>query len=116
MCYSGAPIVLAYRSQNEENFLDTLVQVFQYFEAIPKRVIFDNGKIAAKDGLGAHARKQIGYAVLTAHYSFKAVFCNPVSGNEKGLVDELVGYIRRNVCAPVPNAEHIEELNRMLQE
>ena len=44
LCYSGAPMVLAYRRQNEESFLDALVQVFQYFGSVPKRVIFDNGK------------------------------------------------------------------------
>ena len=116
LCYSGVPMVLAYRRQNEESFLDALVQVFQYFGGVPKRVIFDNGKVAVKDGFGAHARKQAGYAALAAHYGFEAVFCNPASGNEKGLVEGLVGYIRRNVCVPVPKAESMEDLNRMLQE
>ena len=36
LCYSGAPMVLAYRRQNEESFLDALVQVFQYFGGVPK--------------------------------------------------------------------------------
>lgn len=116
LCYSGAPMVLAYRRQNEESFLDALVQVFQYFDGVPRRVIFDNGKVAVKDGFGAHARKQTGYATLAAHYGFEAVFCNPASGNEKGLVEGLVGYIRRNVCVPVPKVKSLEELNRMLQE
>lgn len=116
LCYSGAPMVLAYRRQNEESFLDALVQVFQYFGGVPRRVIFDNGKVAVKDGFGAHARKQAGYAALAAHYGFEAVFCNPASGNEKGLVEGLVGYIRRNVCVPVPKVETMEDLNRMLSE
>ncbi len=116
LCYSGAPMVLAYRRQNEESFLDALVQVFQYYGGVPRRVIFDNGKVAVKDGFGAHARKQAGYAALAAHYGFEAVFCNPASGNEKGLVEGLVGYIRRNVCVPVPKVKSLEELNRMLQE
>ena len=114
LCYSGAPVVYAYRRQNEESFLDALVQVFQYFGGVPRRVIFDNGKVAVKDGFGAHARKQAGYAALAAHYGFEAVFCNPASGNEKGLVEGLVGFIRRNVCVPVPRTETVEELNRML--
>lgn len=105
LCYSGAPMVLAYRRQNEESFLDALARMFQYFGGVPKRVIFDNGKVAVKDGFGAHARKQAGYAALSAHYGFEAVFCNPASGNEKGLVEGLVGYIRRNVCVPIPKTE-----------
>lgn len=116
LCYSGAPMVLAYRRQNEESFLDALVQVFQYFGGVPKRVVFDNAKVAVKDGFGANARKQAGYAALSAHYGFEAIFCNPASGNEKGLVEGLVGYIRRNVCVPVPKVETMEELDRMLHE
>ena len=116
LCYSGAPMVLAYRRQNEESFLDALVQVFQYFGGVPKRIIFDNGKVAVKDGFGAHAKKQAGYAALAAHYGFEAVFCNPASGNEKGLVEGLVGYIRRNVCVPIPKVETMDDLNQMFRE
>ena len=116
LCYSGAPMVLAYRRQHEESFLEVLVQVFQYFGGVPKQVIFDNGKVAVKDGFGAHVRKQAGYAALSAHYGFEAVFCNPASGNEKGLVEGLVGYIRRNVCVPIPKTETMDTLNRMLLE
>lgn len=116
LCYSGAPLVLAYRRQNEESFLDALIQVFQYFGGVPRRVIFDNGKVAVKDGFGAHARKQAGYAALAAHYGFEAIFCNPASGNEKGLVEGLVGYSRRNTCVPVPKVESMEELNCLLRE
>lgn len=116
LCYSGAPLVLAYRRQNEESFLDALVQVFQYFGGVPRRVIFDNGKVAVKDGFGAHARKQAGYAALAAHYGFEAIFCNPASGNEKGLVEGLVGYSRRNTCAPIPRVDSMEELNALFQE
>lgn len=108
-------MVLAYRRQNEESFLDALVQVFQYFGGVPKRVIFDNGKVAVKDGFGANARKQAGYAALSTHYGFEAVFCNSASGNEKGLAEGLVGYIRRNVCVPIPRADAMEELNQMLR-
>lgn len=115
LCYSGAPMVIAYRRQNEESFLDALVKVFEHFGGVPKRVIFDNGKVAVKDGFGAHAKKQAGYTALSAHYGFEAVFCNPASGNEKGLVEGLVGYIRRNVCVPVPRVKSLEELNNMLQ-
>lgn len=85
MCYSDAPIVLAYRRQNEESFLDALVCVFQYFGGVPKRVIFDNGKVAVKDGFGAHAKKQAGYRSLYAHYGFEAVFCILPLATKKGL-------------------------------
>ena len=114
LCYSEAPIAFAYRRQNEESFLDAFVHVFEYFGGVPKRVIFDNAKVAVKEGFGAQARKQERYAALAAHYGFDAIFCNPASGNEKGLVEGLVGYMRRNVCVPIPKANNIGDLNQML--
>lgn len=53
---------------------------------------------------------------MSAHYGFEAVFCNPASGSEKGLVEDPVGYIRSNACVPIPRAETMDELKRMLLE
>ena len=39
LCYSDAPIVFAYRRQNEESFLDAFVHMFSYFDGVPRRVI-----------------------------------------------------------------------------
>jgi transposase len=89
-----APIVFAYERQNAESFLDAFVKTFMYFGGVARRVFFDNAKVAVKEGFGAHAMKQAGYAALSAHYGFEAVFCNPASGNEKGLVEGLVGWAR----------------------
>ena len=116
LCYSDAPFVIAYRRQNSESFLDALVQTLEYFGGTPRRVIFDNAKVAVKDGFGANAEATEGYAALAAHYGFEPVFCNIASGNEKGLVEGLVGFSRRNFCVPVPKVESMEALNRMLLE
>lgn len=114
LCYSCRPVVLAYRRQNEESFLDAFVTTFHILGGVTARVIFDNGKVAVKDGFGAHARMQDGYAALSAHYGFDAVFCNPAEGHEKGLVEGLVGWARRNICVPVPKVADIQELNQLL--
>ena len=63
LCYSCRPIVLAYHHQNEESFLDAFVRTFQIFGGVPAKVIFDNGKVAVKDGFGSHAKKQQGYVI-----------------------------------------------------
>lgn len=116
LCYSCAPFVIAYRRQNLESFLDGMIRAFQYFGGIPHQVIFDNARVAVKSGFGAHAAAQDDYAQLAAHYGFEPVFCNPSSGNEKGLVENLVGYIRRNVCVPLPRVGSLDELNGKLLE
>ena len=116
LCSSCAPVVLAYRRQNEESFLDAFVRTFDAFGGVPEKVIFDNGKVAVKDGFGANARKQAGYTALCAHYGFDALFCNPAEGHEKGLVEGLVGWARRNIMVPVPHVDSITRLNAMLRE
>lgn len=116
LCDSCYPVVLAYRRQNEESFLDAFVRTFEEIGGVPEKVIFDNGKVAVKDGFGAHARKQAGYTALSAHYGFDALFCNPAEGHEKGLVEGLVGWARRNILVPVPHVSDFSELNALLAE
>lgn len=116
LCSSCAPMAAAYRRQNEESFLDAFVRVLKYYGGVPHKAIFDNAKVAVKDGFGSKAIMQAGYAELAAHYGFEGIFCNPESGHEKGLVEGLVGYIRRNVCVPMPRVDSIEELNNLLEQ
>ena len=90
LCSSCAPIVFAYRRQNEESFLEAFVRTFRFFGGVPEKVVFDNGKVAVKDGFGAHAKKQAGYTALSAHYGFEALFCNPAEGHKKGNVKCMI--------------------------
>ncbi len=54
---------------------------------------------------------------LAAYYNFEARFCNPNSGNEKGGVEGLVCFARRNYMVPIPEAESLDELNdKVLQQ
>ena len=106
----------AYRRQNFESFQDALIRTFEYFGGVPRRVIFDNARIAVKEGFGVHAKATDKYIALAAHYCFEPVFCNAASGNEKGLVEGLVGFFRRNFCVPVPKADSLEELNQRFEE
>ena len=51
------------------------------------------------------------YKALAAHYAFQCDFCNISAGHEKGLVEGLVGWVRRNVFVPIPRVDTIAELN-----
>ena len=115
LCYSCKPIVIAYWRQNEESFLDAYVRIFNLLSGVPKKVIFDNARVAVKEGFGVHAKKQESYSKLCAHYGFTAEFCNPASGHEKGLVEGLVGWARRNMLVPLPKVESLNDLNILLQ-
>jgi len=81
-------------------FLKRIFSGFDYFKGVPTRLIFDNAKVAVKEGFGAHAVMRGRYKALAAHYAFQCDFCNISAGHEKGLVEGLVGWVRRNVFCP----------------
>lgn len=114
LCYSCDIFVQAFFSQNLESFLEAQQLMFDYFKGIPKRLIFDNAKVAVSEGFGLHAKATSGYKSFAAHYAFKTDFCNIASGNEKGLVENLVGFARRNFMVPVPRVKSLTELNQKL--
>ena len=114
LCYSCDMFVQAYKAANTETFLEAQQLMFDFFGGTPRRLIFDNAKVAVKEGFGIQAKPQDKYLSFSAHYAFSLDFCNPASGNEKSLVENLVGYSRRNFLVPVPRVNDIEELNRKL--
>jgi transposase len=114
LCHSADIFVKAFFRQNQESFLEGHVAAFTHGNGIPKKIIFDNARIAVKEGFGLYAKPQDAYQALSAHYAFEMHFTNINSGNEKGLVENLVGWVRRNVLVPVPRVDSIEELNKTL--
>jgi transposase len=116
LCYSCAPFSICYRKQNMEAFLEGIMHAFDFFGGVPRRVIFDNAKVAVKSGYGKDAVSQEKYAALAAHYCFETIFCNPASGNEKGLVENLVGWTRRNIFVPLPHAKSLDALNLLVEQ
>ena len=61
-------------------------------------------------------RKAQAFSELQSHYLFAEKFGRPAKGNDKGKVDILVGYARRNFMVPIPRAASWEELNAQLAE
>lgn len=116
LCYSCDIFVMACLNQNAESFLEAQQRMFEHFGGVPRRLIFDNGKVGVKEGFGLHAVAQDYYRMFSAHYVFDTDFCNVASGNEKGLVENLVGYSRNNFLVPVPRVESMDSLNEQLLE
>ena len=105
---------MACLSQNAESFLEAQQKMFEYFGGVPRRLIFDNGKVGVKEGFGLHAVAQDYYCIFAAHYVFATDFCNVASGNEKGLVENLVGYGLNNFLVPIPKVDSMDDLNAQL--
>ncbi len=113
-CFSADIFVKAFYRQNQQAFLEGHVDAFNHFGGVPGKIIFDNARVAVKEGFGLYAKPQAAYQALSAHYAFDMHFTNINSGNEKSLVENLVGWSRRNILVPIPRVETIEELNQIL--
>lgn len=116
LCHSVAPFVMAFPTEREEAFFEAHIKGFEFFGGVSRDIFYDNLKTAVKEGWGKTALEQEKFAAFRAHYAYRAVFCNPGEGHEKGLVENLVGYARRNYLVPMPNVASFEELNEMLQQ
>ncbi len=55
-----------------------------------------------------------GFMRFMLHHRFIADFCNPAAGNEKGSVENKVGYSRRNFFVPVPTITDFDAFNKEL--
>ena len=113
--YSDDCFVIAFPAENSEAFLEGHNQAFAYFGGVPRTILYDNTRIAVKEIAGDGERKPTeAFTGLQSHYLFAAKFGRPGKGNDKGHVEGLVGYARRNFLVPVPRAASWEELNAHL--
>lgn len=83
-CYSADIYCKSFYRQNEESFLEGQISGFEYFDGAPERIIFDNAKVAVKEGFGTHAKVRDRYKAFAAHYAFACDFCNIAAAHEKG--------------------------------
>jgi hypothetical protein len=107
--------VVGYPAETTEAFCDGHVQAFSFFGGVPQSILYDNTKIAVARifGDGKRQRTRI-FAELQSHYLFRDRFGRPGKGNDKGKVEGLVGYARRNFLVPLPVFESFEALNAYL--
>ena len=112
---SGTPFVRAYPGEKLEDFLEGHLKAFEYFGGIPRECWYDNLRSAVIKVLsGPHRVEQDLFSSLRTHYLFDSVFCGVRRGNEKGAVENLVGYVRRNALVPVKEYPNLERLNEHL--
>ena len=109
--------VMAFPAETTEAFLEGHNQAFAYFGGVPRTILYDNTKLAVVRILGDGTRKKTqAFSELQSHYLFQERFGRPSKGNDKGKVEGLVGYARRNFLVPVPQCASWEELNTHLRE
>ena len=86
--------------QTMEHFLSCHKNAFEFFGAVPQRIMVDNLKSAVLRRLtGQDPVFNPQYADFAKHYGFSISPCNPGKGNEKGRVENAVGYVKKNLLA-----------------
>lgn len=110
--YSGKHFIRCYPCERQQVFFDAHMHAFLFFGGVFAVLIYDNLTTAVQKILfGKDRVEQEAFVKLRAYYNFTSRFCNPNSPHEKGGVEGMVGYVRRNYMVPVPEADSVEELN-----
>jgi len=104
--------VMAFPAETTEAFLEGHNHAFAYFGGVPRTILYDNTKLAVARILGDGTRsKTRAFSELQSHYLFAEKFGRPGKGNDKGKVEGLVGYVRRNFMVPRPRFATWEAFN-----
>jgi transposase len=115
--HSDAFFIKAYPAETTEAFCDGHVSAFAFFGGVPLSILFDNTTLAVAKILGDGTRKRtITFSELQSHYLFEDRFGRPDKGNDKGNVEGVIGFGRRNFLVPMPRFESFEALNAWLEE
>lgn len=89
---------------------------FQFFKGIFSQITYDNDTVLIKDASKGQHIKTSFSLTLCEHYGFQGVYCNPASGNEKGSVENGVGYCRRNYLPGCPSYSSFDLANKYLEQ
>jgi transposase len=100
LCYSRMMYLEFTVSQTMEHFLACHHNAFTAFGSVPKKIMVDNLKSAVlRRIIGAVPVFNPKYLDFANHYGFTIAPCGVGKGNEKGRVENGVGYVKKNLLA-----------------
>ena len=106
----------AYPAETTEAFCDGHISAFRFLGGVPQSILYDNTKLAVAKILGGGKRRRTRvFTELQSHYLFTDRFGRPGRGNDKGNVEGMVGYSRRNFLVPIPSFDSFDALNLYLE-
>ena len=92
------------------------MHAFAFFEAVPQSILYDNDRcLVAKimpDGVRKRTQR---FSAMLSHYVINDRYGRPGKGNDKGKVEGLVGYARRNFMVPMPRFANWDAFNEYLE-
>ena len=115
--HSDACFVCAYPAATTEAWLDGHNKAFSFFGGVPASILYDNDKILVARILPDGTRQRTrAFSGLQSHYLFEDRYGRPGKGNDKGNVEGIVGFARRNFMVPLPRFESWDAFNAHLEE
>ena len=112
--HSNARYCTAMMSERSECLCDGLREVFEWIGRAPSVLVLDNATEAGRMVRGEVTESRL-FSQFRMHYRCASRYCNPHSGNEKGSVENAVGFLRRNLLVPEPRVSTMGELNAALR-
>ena len=121
LSYSGKAVHRVFASCGQEAFFEGHVHALRTLGGVPRtKVRYDNLKAAVARVLGqSRGRVEADrWIAFRSHFGIESFYCRPgIEGaHEKGGVEGMIGYFRRNHFVPVPEVASLAELNEMVEQ
>ena len=114
--HSDAGFVSAYPAATTEAWQDGHNRAFIFFGGVPQSILYDNDKSLVARILPDGTRQRTrAFSGLQSHYLFEDRYGRPGKGNDKGNVEGIVGFARRNFMVPLPLFESWGAFNAHLE-
>ena len=110
LCFSRHQYVEFVFDQTVATWLGCHRRAFEWFTAVPGRLIIDNPKCAITRACSRDPIVQRAYAECAEGYGFKIDPCPPADPQKKGIVESGVKYVKRNFL-PLRSFRDLADLN-----
>ena len=96
LCYSRLCYIEFTLSQRKAEFYRAVVHALEFFQASPRRIIFDNLRAAVVNGSGRNACLHPEFLALCGHFCLEPIACARRDPESKGIVEAGVRYVKYN--------------------
>ena len=99
LCYSRLCYIEFSLSQRKADFYRAVVHALQFYQASPRKIIFDNLKAAVISGAGRYACLHPEFLALCGYFCMEPIACAARDPESKGIVEGGVKYVKRSALA-----------------